>query len=242
MKVTKPTLFKISSTHLDEAIEKIEKKLKLETPGLEFYSIKIDGNYDLSILKKIKQIYSDSGWVNVDCHQTVDYIFQFKTIIELSSPSSDSNDFEERPKYYVIQDKNGRLIKEGEKFKFKYIRDLDNHIELIGSFCWNETDLRYEIDIFENEDYDCLSYESNGIMYGFEFLKNDETMNKLSNKMEEFIDKIDSICFEYGYEIHPTIEGWTGKLNENKEYDTFAIIGNGERIKLTHIDGDGRGK
>jgi hypothetical protein len=65
---------------------------------------------------------------------------------------------------------------------------------------------------------------------------------KTSEKLREFLDKVDSLCFEYGYEIHPTIKGWTGKLNENKEYDTFAIIGNGETVKLTNIDGDGRGK
>lgn len=65
---------------------------------------------------------------------------------------------------------------------------------------------------------------------------------KISDKMNEFIDKVDSLCFEYGYEICPTINGWTRKLNENGEYDTIAIIGNGEKIKLLYIDGDGRGK
>lgn len=63
-----------------------------------------------------------------------------------------------------------------------------------------------------------------------------------SSKMDEFLDKVDRLCFEYGYEIHPTISGWSGKINENGEYDTIAIIGNGESIKLIHIDGDGRGK
>ena len=65
---------------------------------------------------------------------------------------------------------------------------------------------------------------------------------KTSEKLKEFLEKVDSLCFEYGYEIRPTIEGWTGKLNENGEYDTFAVIGNGEAIKLTCIDGDGMGK
>lgn len=65
---------------------------------------------------------------------------------------------------------------------------------------------------------------------------------EMSAKMEEFLDKVDALCWEYGYEIHPTIEGWTGKINENGEYDTIAIIGNGEYVKLTNIDGDGRGK
>ena len=65
---------------------------------------------------------------------------------------------------------------------------------------------------------------------------------KSQSRLDEFLDKVDWLCYEYGYEIHPTVEGWTGKLNENGEYDTIAIIGNGEAIKLTHIDGDGRGK
>ncbi len=60
--------------------------------------------------------------------------------------------------------------------------------------------------------------------------------------MDEFLDKVDALCFEYGYEIHPTVEGWTGKKNEKGEYDTIAIIGNNETLKLIHIDGDGRGK
>jgi len=64
---------------------------------------------------------------------------------------------------------------------------------------------------------------------------------KISKKMDEFLDKVDKLCFEYGYEIHPTINGWTGKVDENGEYDSIAIIGNGETIKVIHIDGDGRG-
>lgn len=64
----------------------------------------------------------------------------------------------------------------------------------------------------------------------------------MTEKMDEFLDKVDQLCFEYGYEIWPTTEGWTGKVNENGEYDTIAIIGNGEKQKIMYIDGDGRGK
>lgn len=58
----------------------------------------------------------------------------------------------------------------------------------------------------------------------------------ISNKMDEFLDKVDKLCYEYGYEIQP---------NPNKlpnEYDTIIVKGNGESVKLVHIDGDGRGK
>ena len=70
----------------------------------------------------------------------------------------------------------------------------------------------------------------------------------ISPKMDEFLDKIDALCFEYGYQIYPTEEGWTGKVNEKGEYDTFAIIDYGDKneikevVKVMYIDGDGRGK
>jgi len=66
--------------------------------------------------------------------------------------------------------------------------------------------------------------------------------DKMSDKMDEFLDKIDSLCFEYGYEIHPTIKGWTGKTDENGKYETIAIIGDNEIQEVIHFDGDGRGK
>ena len=61
---------------------------------------------------------------------------------------------------------------------------------------------------------------------------------KISEKMDEFLDKVDTLCWEYGYEIRPTDFG----LNKNGEYKTITINGNGELVKLIHIDGDGRGK
>lgn len=71
-------------------------------------------------------------------------------------------------KDYVKKDKNGYKIKEGEKFKFKYLKKLDKEIELIGSFDWNEEELRYEIDIHDHEEYICLSFCGNGVMRDFE--------------------------------------------------------------------------
>lgn len=65
---------------------------------------------------------------------------------------------------------------------------------------------------------------------------------QISDKMDEFLDKVDKLCWEYGYEIYPTEKGWTGKVNENGEYDSIAIIGNDEIVKVLYIDGDGRGK
>ena len=70
----------------------------------------------------------------------------------------------------VMMDKNNNQIHEGERFKFEYLKELHNPIELIGSFDWCESELRYEIDIWEHEEYACLSFVGNGIMRNFELL------------------------------------------------------------------------
>jgi len=59
--------------------------------------------------------------------------------------------------------------------------------------------------------------------------------NRMTNKMKEFIDKVDKICYEYNYEIKPT------HPIPNDEYPTLTIIGNGEIVKLLYIDGEGIG-
>ena len=74
-------------------------------------------------------------------------------------------------KDYLIKDKNGKQIVEGQKFKFKFLKELhEPPLEFIGSFCWNQNELRYEIDIWDDELYVCLSYVSNGVMRDFELL------------------------------------------------------------------------
>jgi len=85
------------------------------------------------------------------------YIECTETIEELENP-------------VIKKDINGKSIRQGDKFKFKLMKELDKHIELIGSFDWNDDELRYEIDIWDNDEYLCLSYISNGTMYGFELL------------------------------------------------------------------------
>ena len=64
---------------------------------------------------------------------------------------------------------------------------------------------------------------------------------QMNEKMDEFIDKIDTLCWEYGYEIWPTDE--INARNEDGTYPTFTIHErHGEKVKLIFIDGDGRGK
>ena len=65
-----------------------------------------------------------------------------------------------------------------------------------------------------------------------------DTDTGISEKMNEFLDKVDKLCWEYGYEIHASKQGWTG-------YDTtpkLAIFGDNEIYEVWFIDGDGRGK
>lgn len=68
---------------------------------------------------------------------------------------------------YVKKDKNGKELQEGDRFTFKFMRGLDDHVELVGSFDYNQDELRYEIDIWEDSEYVCLSYVGNGVMYDF---------------------------------------------------------------------------
>jgi hypothetical protein len=58
--------------------------------------------------------------------------------------------------------------------------------------------------------------------------------------MDEFIEKVDSLCWEYGYQIWSTDK--INKRNDDGSYPTFTIHGDGEEVSLIYIDGDGRGK
>ncbi len=52
--------------------------------------------------------------------------------------------------------------------------------------------------------------------------------------MDEFLDKLDTLCWEYHIEIKPTYPVPDG------EYPTISIINGDEVVKLVYIDGDGR--
>ena len=61
---------------------------------------------------------------------------------------------------FVMKDKNGKDIYSTDKFNFLLHDYVENKkIELIGSFCWNADELRYEVDIYYRTDYACLSYD-----------------------------------------------------------------------------------
>jgi hypothetical protein len=65
---------------------------------------------------------------------------------------------------------------------------------------------------------------------------------EISKETDEFIDKLDHLCWEHGFEIWPT--DTINKRNEDGSYPTFTIhnIGSGETVRLIYIDGDGGGK
>lgn len=77
--------------------------------------------------------------------------------------------FEKKSETLLI-DINGKSIKKGQKFTFMFLRELNNPIKLTGFFTWNQDELRYEIDIENNEEYTSLSYINNGLMYDFKKL------------------------------------------------------------------------
>jgi len=65
---------------------------------------------------------------------------------------------------------------------------------------------------------------------------------EISKETDEFIDKLDHLCWQHGFEIWPT--DTINARNEDGSYPTFTIhnIGSGETVRLIYVDGDGRGK
>lgn len=95
----------------------------------------------------------------------------------------------------ILKDINGKPIYENQKFKFQFLRDLHKPaIELIGSFDWLEEELRYEIDIWNNEEYVCLSYVP-AVMTNFELIEEQpkeplpkEWLDKELKELEEYFE------------------------------------------------------
>ena len=59
---------------------------------------------------------------------------------------------------------------------------------------------------------------------------------KMSKEIDEFINKLDLLCWEYQMEIKPT------HPVPDDEYPTISIINGDEVVKLIYIDGVGGGK
>jgi hypothetical protein len=69
-----------------------------------------------------------------------------------------------------------------------------------------------------------------------EEMRKKSNQNKITREMDEFIDKLNALCWEYHIEIKPT------HPVPNDEYPTISIIHGDEVLKLLYIDGDGKDK
>lgn len=57
--------------------------------------------------------------------------------------------------------------------------------------------------------------------------------------MEEFLNKIDKLCFEYGYEMKPSMRNILDDDLNICHIPTIRITGNGETRDVIYFDGDG---
>lgn len=71
-----------------------------------------------------------------------------------------------------LRDKNKKLVFGDDIVRFKYMNRLNVVVDLIGVFVYCDDELRWEIDIYGDDSYTCLSYVSNGIMSDFEVIGN----------------------------------------------------------------------
>ncbi len=155
----------------------------------------------------------------------------------------------------MIEDNIGNIVGfdsvprgyEIQKFIEKCTFEIDSYVIIDDDTDMLDSQLKNFVQTSENSDHpDCID-----IGYGLTkkcakkaiaILNTIKPSITPSKKMDEFLDKVDALCHEYGYEIHPTIDGWTGRTDKNGNYDTIAIIGKDEIQQVVFIDGDGRGK
>jgi len=64
-------------------------------------------------------------------------------------------------------------------------------------------------------------------------MREKSNQNKMKEEIDEFLDKLYALCWEYHIEIKPT------HPIPNDEYPTISIINGDEVVKLLYVDGDG---
>ena len=72
--------------------------------------------------------------------------------------------------FFVMHDKDANEIYTNDKFSFDLFEILHEPTPLIGCFVWNYDELRYEINVFDNEEITCLSYTANQTMRNFKLI------------------------------------------------------------------------
>ena len=64
-------------------------------------------------------------------------------------------------------------------------------------------------------------------------MREKSNQNNMKEEMDEFLDKLNTLCWEYHIEIKPT------HPVPDDEYPTISIINGDEVVKLLYVDGDG---
>ena len=122
-------------------------------------------------------------WINreikfnlIGTNMSGEFINETYTLEELMDSSwqeSYSIDIIAKRQFTGLKDKNGvEIYADCEIFKFKWMTGIDTYDELIGVMNFNDEELRYEVDVYQNDNYTCLSYLGNGQMYDFEVIGN----------------------------------------------------------------------
>lgn len=137
-------------------------------------------------------------------------------------------------KSIIKNDINGKPIKEGDRFKFKFLKalDNDNSIELIGSFDWNDDELRYEIDasdksvIWSSSNSSVASVNTSGVVTGIS--AGSATITATSNADGTITDNcVVTVNTSTGVEITET---------EPSNYSLFPNPA-GTEITISNVDG-----
>ena len=58
----------------------------------------------------------------------------------------------------------------------------------------------------------------------------------MTKELNEFLDKLDALCWEYHVEIKPT------DPVPDDEYPTISVVHGDEVVKFLYVDGDGTAK
>jgi hypothetical protein len=113
------------------------------------------------------------------------FVFNTPNYIMVNNITSYQQDYDFL-QFTGLKDKNGKEIYyDSDIFKFKFLAELHKPIDLIGIFRFNEDELRAEIDIFNNDNYSCLFFISNGQFYGFEIIGTEQENPELLEQGNE---------------------------------------------------------
>jgi hypothetical protein len=91
--------------------------------------------------------------------------FQFHSKdLRIISPVKPDN----HPIFESVEIEGQNFFVNSDIFTFDFLEDLYKSITLTGSFYFNDEDLCYEINIYNNERYVCLHYVGNGVFSNFQ--------------------------------------------------------------------------